>query len=149
MIPRALPEWGMSALTLIAALALGLTGDQRLGIYLVWIPGISLWVLALGWAAVFAALGVAQALVMLLCYRLGNDRDGVCKTCPIRLSCQMKRWRPRLALCGALLWACLAVTLFSGDTFVLASALAGVLAFGEFCLFSALSSHEPWILSFR
>lgn len=148
MIPRIMPEWGVAGLTLAAAIVIGLTADSRVGVYLVW-SGLSLPLLALAWAGLFAGLGLVQMTVLGLCWRLGTDRDGVCRDCPLANSCGMQRWRPRLALVGAMLWMALAIALAGGDSFLLPALMAAGLSCCEFFIFTLLSVHVPWISSLR
>lgn len=149
VISRTFPEWLLSFLSLVAGGVIGCSADQRLAVYLVWHPGLSLSAIILVWALAFCAVGVSRMGLLAWCRRQEPSCEGVCHICPMAGHCVAQRWRPRLALLGTLLWTLLTCSLAAGDSFPLAAALAGCLAAGNLLIFSALSAHSPWITSFR
>jgi len=148
LIPRTLLEWGLATLALTAAVAIATTGDQRLGAYVLWIPGATLGMVTGVWSAAFLMLGAAKVVTLLRCMPTGGV-DAVCATCPAMAICKPRRWRPRLAAVGSVVWTVLAASFLSGDAFLFPAGVSAVIAIGEFFVLTLLSAHVPWIKSLR
>lgn len=148
-IHRLCPEWLLALLSIAAGASIGLTGDARLGAYILWQPRMSLLILTLAWCYALFALGSSSGLLLWRCHRRCAASEGVCAACPMAGHCVAQRWRPRLNLAGAILWGTLAISLESGDAFLLAAVMAAIVAAVHFLVFSALSPHVSWIRSFR
>src|SRR5260221_12747149 len=75
-ISRLFPEWGATAVALSAAVAVILTGDHRLGAYLVWNPGASEWGLGLGGLRPLPPVAAAPGLAILESRPAGPGQHG-------------------------------------------------------------------------
>lgn len=138
LIPRTAPEWFLSIFVVIAGIAIALTGDQRLGAYILWLPAVTVEILIASWAAVLVGIGIARVLTLVGCVCSTRDLDGVCVTCPLFDRCRIRSVRRSLALVDALLLAVLCISLTSGDSFLLAAGFVGLAATFDYLIWAIL-----------
>lgn len=149
MIPRTVPEWFISFLVIIAGISIILTGDARLGAYILWLPQVSLSELDWAWGLLLIAIGLVRVGLLTRCVAVSHDVDGVCDGCPFEGQCRVRASRRRMALANAIVLAILCVSLSSGESFLLATVLIALAAALDFFIWSILTPAPQAIWTVR
>lgn len=139
LISRAAPEWFLAIAGLYIGVTLLIFGDARLGIYVLWLPGVTLWMVKLGYALLLWAPSVTQIAAVVVCRRRQPLIDGACALCPSKDTCRTPWYRRAAAFWCFVAWAVLTFACLQGGLRSLGAPFCSMFALGEAAIFALLS----------
>lgn len=129
----------MAAGGLLVGLTLLIFGDVRLGIYVLWLPGVTLGMVKLGYAVLMWVPSILQIAALVVCHRRQPAIDGACAICPSQALCGTPKLRRWAAFFCFIAWAMLTFACIEGGLKSLGMSMCFMFAFGEAAVFALLS----------